>query len=196
MKPTLPEASLDQLFRSAHTAHAFTTEAVPDATLHALYELLKWGPTSLNCQPARYIFVRSPAAKERLRACLSPGNVAQTMAAPVTVIIGYDRQFFEHLPVQFPAYDARPMFAGNEAMALATAKRNATLQGAYLILAARSLGLDCGPMSGFDAAKVNAEFFPDGRVQVDFLVNIGVADPAGGHPRGPRLAFDEVAKFA
>jgi 3-hydroxypropanoate dehydrogenase len=195
MNPTLPEASLDQLFRAARTAHGFAPDPVPDEMLHALYDLLRWGPTSMNCQPGRYLFVRSAQAKARLRPALSEGNVAQTMAAPVTVIVASDSRFYEHLPAQFPAYDARPMFAGNDALAQSTAARNGTLQGAYLILAARALGLDCGPMSGFDAARVDAEFFPGGRLRANFLVNLGVADPGRTYPRGPRLAFGEVAQI-
>jgi len=195
MKPTLPQSALDQLFLAAHTAQGFQAESVPDATLHALYDLLKWGPTSMNCQPARYVFVRSAEAKERLRPALSPGNVAKTMAAPVSVIVATDTHFFDHLPEQFPAYDARPMFAGNAALAQETGMRNGSLQGAYLIIAARALGLDCGPMSGFNAAAVDAAFFPDGRYRSNFLVNLGVADPAAGYPRGPRLDFGTAAQI-
>ncbi len=195
MKPAIADSALDQIFRGAHTAQGFTSDPVPDATLHALYELLKWGPTSLNCQPARYVFVRSAAAKERLRPALSPSNVAKTMAAPVTVIVASDMRFHEHLPSQFPAYDARPMFENNETARQTTAFRNATLQGAYLIIAARALGLDCGPMSGFEPPKVDAEFFPDGRLRSNFLVNLGVADTAKTHPRGPRMEFGAVAQI-
>jgi nitroreductase len=195
MKPALPDAALDQIFRAAHTAHGFRADPIPDATLHALYDLLKWGPTSFNCQPGRYVFVRSPEAKERLKPALSPSNLPQTMAAPVTVIIAGDAQFFDHLPSQFPAYDARPIFAGNAAVAHSTAFRNSSLQGAYLIIAARALGLDCGAMSGFDPAKVDAEFFPDGRNKTNFLVNLGVADPAAIHPRNPRLDFSVAAQI-
>jgi len=195
MNPPLPDAALDQIFRTARTAHKFRPDPVPDATLQALYDLLKWGPTSMNCQPARYVFVRSPEAKARLEPALSPPNVEQTRQAPVTAILAFDTRFYDHLPQQFPAYDARPMFAGNETLAQATAMRNGTLQGAYLLIAARSLGLDCGPMSGFDAAKVDAEFFPDGRLRANFLVNLGVADPAGTYPRGPRLEFSDVARI-
>jgi nitroreductase len=195
MKPALPDAALDQIFRTARTAHGFRPDPVPDATLHALYDLLKWGPTAFNCQPARFVFVRSAAAKERLKPALSPGNVAQSMAAPVTVIVASDAQFYDHLPSQFPAYDARPIFANNAAAAQGTAFRNGSLQGAYLIVAARALGLDAGPMSGFDAAKLDAEFFPDGRNKSNFLVNLGVADPAAIHPRGPRLDFATAAQI-
>jgi nitroreductase len=191
----ISDSALDQIFRTARTAHAFAPVPVPDQTLHALHDLLRWGPTSMNCQPARFVFVKSAAAKERLKPALSPGNVAQTMAAPVTVIVGGDSRFYEHLPVQFPAYDARPMFEKDAALAQAAAFRNGTLQGAYLIIAARALGLDCGPMSGFQAAAVDAAFFPDGRYKSNFLVNLGVADPSGTHPRGPRLDFATAAQI-
>jgi len=195
MKPALSPEVLEQLFRGARTAHGFQPEPVGDETLHALYELLRWGPTSFNCQPGRYVFVRSAQAKERLKAALIPGNVAQTMAAPVTVIVAYDTQFYDHLPAQYPATDARPIFANNPQAAQATAVRNSSLQGAYLMLAARALGLDCGPMSGFDPAKVDAAFFPDGRCKSNFLVNLGVADPSKTYPRGPRLDFAVAARI-
>jgi len=193
MKTPLSDSALDQLFRAAHTAHGFGPEPVTNETLHALHDLLKWGPTSFNCQPARFVFIRSAGAKERLKPALSPGNVAQTMAAPVTVIVASDSRFFELLPAQFPAYDAKPLYENNATLARDTAFRNGSLQGAYLILAARALGLDCGPMSGFDAASVDAEFFPGGRFRSNFLVNIGTADPTKFFPRGPRLAFSEAA---
>ena len=191
----LSDASLKQLFTEARTANGFKNVPISDATLHALYDLLKWGPTAFNAQPARYVFVRSDAAKEKLKPALSAGNVAQTLAASVTVIVAQDTRFYEHLPTQFPAYDAKPLCEGNAALAEATATRNSSLQGAYLILAARSLGLDAGPQSGFNPDAVNQAFFPDGRYQVNFLVNLGVADPAGIRPRNPRLAFNEVAQI-
>jgi 3-hydroxypropanoate dehydrogenase len=189
----LDSQALAKAFTSARTFNKFKPEPVSDDTLHALYELLKWGPTAMNSQPGRYLFLRSEAAKQRLKPALSPGNLDKTLAAPVAVVVAIDTRFFEHLPEQFPAYDAKPMFEGNPAMAEATATRNGTLQGAYLIVAARMLGLDCGPMSGFDAAKVNAEFFPDGRLRANFLVNLGYGDAGGNHPRGPRLTFDTAA---
>jgi 3-hydroxypropanoate dehydrogenase len=192
----IPQASLKQVFFDARTVHAFKPIPVPDATLHALYDLLKWAPTAFNAQPARFVFVRSAEAKEKLKPALSPGNVAQTLAAGVTVIVAQDTRFYEHLPEQFPAYDAKPLFEGNPALAETTAFRNSSLQGAYLILAARSLGLDAGPQSGFDAAAVNQAFFPDGRFKANFLVNLGVADPSGIFPRGPRLPFDIAAEIA
>jgi nitroreductase len=189
MRPAIADSALEQIFRGARTAHAFRPDPVPDPTLHSLYELVRWGPTAFNCQPARFVFVRSPAAKERLKAVLSPGNVGQTMSAPVTVIVAADTRFFEYLPQQFPAYDAKPIYENDAALAQATAARNASLQGAYLLIAARALGLDCGPMSGFSPTALDAEFFPDGRFKSNFLVNLGVADPWATQPRGPRLDF-------
>jgi 3-hydroxypropanoate dehydrogenase len=191
----LSDASLKQLFTEARTVNGFKNVPISDATLHALYDLLKWGPTAFNAQPARFVFVRSDAAKEKLKPALSAGNVAQTLAASVTVIVAQDTRFYEHLPTQFPAYDAKPLFEGNAALAEATATRNSSLQGAYLILAARALGLDAGPQSGFNPDAVNQAFFPDGRYKVNFVVNLGVADPAGIRPRNARLAFNEVAQI-
>lgn len=195
MKTALDTQALDQLFREAHTYSHFTDQAVGDDTIRALYELLKWGPTSMNTQPARYVFVRSLDAKEMLAPAMAASNAEKTKKAPLTVIVGMDSEFYEHLPTQFPAYDAKPMFAANATLAEATAFRNGTLQGAYLIMAARALGLDCGPMSGFDAAKVNAAFFPDGRIKANFIINLGYGAAKGHHPRGPRLAFEQVAKI-
>lgn len=190
------DAALDLIFRSARSFNRFTDQPVSDDTLRQLYELLKWGPTSMNCQPARYVFVKSAEAKARLKPGLAPGNADKTMAAPVTVIVAQDPRFYEQLPAQFPAVPgARDMFAGNAALAEATAFRNSSLQAAYLIVAARALGLDCGPMSGFDAAKVDAEFFPGGEFKSNMLINLGYGDAAGNYPRGPRLGFDEVARI-
>jgi 3-hydroxypropanoate dehydrogenase len=191
MKPANDHA-LDLAFREARSFNRFTADPVSDDTLAALYGLLKWGPTSMNCQPARFVFLRTEAAKQRLKPALSPGNVDKTMAAPVVAIVAIDNRFHDHLPQQFPAYDARPMFEANPALATATADRNGSLQGAYLMIAARLLGLDCGPMSGFDAAKLNAEFFPEGRWRANFLVNLGHGDAAANHPRGPRLDFEQA----
>jgi nitroreductase len=194
MKSALDQTALDQLFREAHTFNKFTDQAVSEQTVRELYELLKWGPTSMNAQPGRYLFVHSAAARERLVPAMIAANAEKTRQAPLTVIVALDTQFHDHLPTQFKAYDARPMFAGNAPLVEATAFRNSSLQGAYLMLAARALGLDCGAMSGFDAARVDAEFFPDGRWKSNFIVNLGYGLEAGGHyPRGPRLAFDEVA---
>ena len=183
-----------QAFCTARTFNRFTDQPVTDEVLHQLYDLLKWGPTAMNCQPARYVFVRSAEAKTRLKPTLSPGNVDKTMAAPVTVIVAKDTRFFDHMPEQFPAVDAKPMFEADAGKAQGTAALNSGLQGGYLILAARLLGLDCGPMAGFDAAKVDAEFFADGRFKSVFLVNLGYGDASGNRPRGPRLPFDTVAK--
>jgi 3-hydroxypropanoate dehydrogenase len=191
--PLAPEA-LDQLFRTARTAQAFETSYVSDQTLHDLYNLLKWAPTAFNAQPARYVFVRSAQSKERLKPALSAGNIEKTLAASVTVIVAHDSQFYEHLPQQFPAYNAKPLFEGNPALAQETAFRNSSLQGAYLILAARSLGLDAGPQSGFDAEIVNRTFFPSGRYKVNFLVNLGIAKKSAQYVRGPRLTFKDVAE--
>ena len=149
----------------------------------------------MNCQPARFLFLRSSEAKTRLMPALAPGNVEKTKNAPITVIVASDTRFFEHLPSQFKAYDAKPIFEANADLAVATAFRNSSLQGAYLIIAARLLGLDVGAMSGFDVAKVNSEFFPDGRYQANFLINLGYGDPAGNHPQGPRLPFEAVAQL-
>lgn len=191
----LPDASLDRLFRHARTVHAFKPSPITDDTIRRLYELVKWGPTAFNAQPARFVFVRSAEAKARLQPALSSGNQAQTLAAAVTVIVAHDTRFYEHLPAQFPAYNAKPLFENNAETARATAFRNSSLQGAYLVLAARALGLDVGPQSGFNAELVDTTFFPDGRWRSNFLVNLGVADEAGIHPRGPRLSFDEVAQI-
>ncbi|PXX96312.1 malonic semialdehyde reductase [Halomonas sp. LBP4] len=196
MRPSLDDHALDSLFREAHTAHGFLDEPVDPATWRRLYDLLKWGPTSMNCQPARYAFVTSLEAKSRLIPALSEGNRDQTVQAAATVIVATDTRFYEHLPTQYPTSpNARERFAANPEKARETALRNATLQGGYLILAARTLGLDVGPMSGFDNAMVDEEFFPDGRYQSNFLVNLGVADPRMTRPRAPRLAFEEVAEI-
>jgi 3-hydroxypropanoate dehydrogenase len=195
MPQALSAAALDQLFLQARTVHAFKPEPVSDEQLRQLYDLLKWGPTAFNAQPARYVFIKSAEARARLIPALSPGNVAQVNSAPVTVIVAQDSKFYDHLPTQFPVYDAKPLFEGNAAMAESAAMRNSSLQGAYLILAARALGLDSGAMSGFNPQAVNEAFFPDGRYRANFLLNIGVADPAGIMPRGPRLSFDEAASI-
>lgn len=185
----------EQVFTQARTFNKFTERPVSDETLRQIYNLLRWGPTSMNTQPARYVFLRTHESRLRLLPALSPSNQDKTLAAPITVIVALDTRFFDQLPTQFPAYDAKPMFEGNAALAESTAFRNGTLQGAYLIVAARMLGLDCGPMSGFDAGKVNAEFFPDGQWKANFLVNLGYGDPSGNYPRGPRLPFETVAEL-
>jgi 3-hydroxypropanoate dehydrogenase len=191
----LSDAALDQLFRQARTVHAFKPEAVSDDTIRQLYDLLKWGPTAFNAQPARYVFVKSAQAKAKLMPALMPGNVPQVQSAAVTVIVAHDTRFTEHLPEQFPGYDAKAVFDANPGMVEPAAFRNSSLQGAYLILAARALGLDSGAMSGFNPQAVNDAFFPDGRYKVNFLLNIGVADPAGIYPRAPRLSFEQAAQI-
>ncbi len=196
----LDDAALDLLFRKARTfrgsSRAWQPRPVDESTLRQLWDLARMGPTSANCSPARIVFVTSPAAKAELAEALDAGNVEQTMAAPVTAIIGMDIGFAEKLPYLFPVADAKSWFAGNPALTQATAFRNASLQGAYLILAARALGLDCGPMSGFDAAKVDAAFFAGTAVRSNFLVNLGYGEPSTLAPRNPRLAFDEACRIA
>ncbi|WP_114812794.1 malonic semialdehyde reductase [Paraburkholderia kururiensis] len=191
----LPDDSLDQLFRQARTHSVWRDEPVDDALLHRIVELALLGPTSANSSPGRFVFVKSPEAKEKLRPALAPGNVDKTMAAPVTAIVGMDMAFYEHLPKLFPQTDARSWFAGNDAAIADTAFRNASLQGAYLIIAARACGLDAGPMSGFDKQKVDAAFFAGTAVKSNFLVNLGYGDASALHPRNPRLPFDEAAKI-
>jgi 3-hydroxypropanoate dehydrogenase len=193
----ISQAAFDQLFLEAHTNNAWQDRAVSDELLHRLYDTLRMAPTSMNCSPARIVFVKSKAAKERLHPALMEGNRAKTMAAPVTAIIGYDTRFFEQLPKLFPPNpNARGMFESNATLSDITAFRNGTLQGAYLILAARSLGLDCGPMSGFDNAAVDQLFFAGTNVRSNFLCNLGYGDPKGIYPRSPRLSFDEACKIA
>ncbi len=195
MPTTLDDKAIDQLFRTARTQNGWQDEPVSDEVLRRLYDLVKMGPTSANALPARFVFVKSPEAKARLKACLAPTNVEKSMAAPVTVIVGYDTEFYEKLPHLFPHADARSWFVGNPELIQSTAFRNSSLQGAYLILAARALGLDCGPMSGFDSAKVDAAFFPGGKLKSNFLVNLGYGDPSKVHPRNPRLAFEETCQI-
>jgi len=195
MTTHLPETALDLAFRTARTYNRFTDQPVSDETLHAIRELMKWGPTSMNSQAGRFVFLKSKESRERLRPALSAGNLEKTMAAPVTVIVATDSRFYDHLPTQFPAYNAKPMYEADAALADKVGLRDGTLQGAYLIIAARMLGLGCGPMGGFDANKVNAEFFPDGAWRANFLINLGYGAPDGAYPRGPRLSFDEVAKI-
>jgi 3-hydroxypropanoate dehydrogenase len=195
----IADAALDQILRHARTHNGFDGRPVSDAQLRQIHELMKWGPTSANCSPQRIVFLRSQAAKERLRPALSEGNAAKTMAAPVTAILAYDTRFFEHLPKLFPHnLTARSWFdgPGKEAVAHTTAFRNATLQGAYFMIAARAIGLDCGPMSGFDNARVDAAFFPDGRFKSNFLCNLGRGDAAQIFARSPRFAFEEVCEIA
>lgn len=187
----------DQLLCEAHTAQVWTEKPVEETTLRSLYDLVKWGPTSANCSPARYVFITTDQAKERLRSCLADVNLEKTLAAPVTVLIGFDMQFYDLLPKLFPlAPDAKTWFTGSEKLIHDTAFRNSTLQGGYLILAARALGLDCAPMSGFDNDGADAEFFPEGRIKSNFLCCLGYADQAANLPRAPRLEFDEACQLA
>ncbi|MGN6387908.1 MAG: malonic semialdehyde reductase [Burkholderiaceae bacterium] len=192
----LDDAALDTLFRTARTVNRWQDKPVTDDQLRTIYDLMKWGPTSANTSPARIVFVRSPEAKEKLVACMAPGNVDKTRAAPVTAIIGMDMQFYEKLPQLFPHTDARSWFVGNQPMIDATAMRNSSLQGAYLIMASRAAGLDCGPMSGFDAARLDAAFFAGTPVKSNFVCNLGYGDPSGNRPRGPRLSFDDACRIA
>ena len=185
----------EQLFDLARTHNGFTAAPVSDDQLHQLYEMMKWGPTSANCSPARIVFVRSAAAREKLLACVSPGNVEKTRAAPVTAVIGTDMAFFEKLPFLFPHADAKSWFVGKKEFADTTAFRNASLQGAYLIIAARALGLDCGPMSGFDAAKMDETFWSGTTVRTNFICNLGHGDPSKLFARSPRLPFDEACRI-
>lgn len=188
----IAEAALKQLFLDARTQNGFLDKPVSDEQLREIYEIAKMGPTSMNTQPMRVIFLRTKEAKQRLAPALSPGNLDKTMAAPVTAIVARDMQFYEYMAEIWHNPAARDTFANNAPMAQATAVRNATMQGAYLMLAARAIGLDCGPMSGFDIAKVNAEFFPDGRCQTDFLCNIGYGDTSKLMGRQPRHAFERA----
>lgn len=195
MSQPIPDSALAQLFSAARTYNAWQDKPVSRTQLQALYDAMKWAPTSANCSPARIVFVTSAEAKARLKPFLMEGNVDKTMQAPVTAIIGSDHAFYEKLPYLFPHADARSWFVGNQALIDTTAFRNASLQGAYLILAARALGLDCGPMSGFDNAGVDAAFFAGTQVRSNFLINIGYGDPAGLFPRSPRLSFDEACRI-
>ena len=187
---------LDLLFRKARTHNEFTDQPVTDDELRTLHDLLKQGPTSANCSPARFLFLRTTEAKQKLAPALSSGNLEKTMAAPVTAIIGQDLAFYDQLPRLFPHADARAWFVGNDALITVTAFRNSSLQGAYLMLALRAVGLDVGGMSGFDNSKVDAEFFAGTQIRSNFLCNIGYGDPAKLFPRSPRLDFDEIAQFA
>jgi 3-hydroxypropanoate dehydrogenase len=210
MAEPVDDHSLDVLFLNARSHSKWLPRPVSDETLRALYDVLKWAPTSANATPARFAFLRSKEAKERLRPALAPLNVEKTMTAPVTVIVAYDVKFYEQLPKLFPQNPGiAKLFSGNPELTETTARRNSSLQGAYLILAARALGLDCGPMSGFDTAKVDEEFFaagkpcfgceqeffPEGHVRTNFLCNLGYGDPSALYPRLPRLAFAEACSL-
>ena len=210
MGDALDARSIDILFREARTHAKWLPRPVSDDTLRALYDVLKWAPTSANASPARFAFIRSPEGKEKLRPALAPLNVAKVMSAPVTVIVAYDVKFYEQLPKLFPHNPGiGKLYAANPELTETTARRNSSLQGAYLLLAARALGLDCGPLSGFDNAKVDEaffaagqpcfgcdqEFFPEGHVRSNFLCNLGYGDPSGLHPRLPRLGFTEACSL-
>lgn len=186
---------LAQIFNEARTFSYWHARPVPEGLVETAFELASLGPTSANCEPLRLVLVRSPEAKERLLPCVSSGNYEKVRMAPITAIVAYDLRFFELLPRLFPHSDAGAWFTTNPTLAEETALRNSSLQGAYFILALRAQGLDCGPMSGFDPAKVDVAFFPDGRWRANFLLNIGYGDRARLHPRLPRLAFDEVARW-
>jgi 3-hydroxypropanoate dehydrogenase len=193
VKASISEDALNQLFRQARTHSAWLPDPVPIELLRKAYEIARLGPTSANASPARFVFLTTPGAKARLKPVLAPGNVDKTMAAPVTVIVAWDTEFHEKLPKLFPQYDMRSYFVGNQALIEENAFRNSSLQAAYFILAARALGLDCGPMSGFDADKLNAEFFPDGKWKVNLLCNLGYGDQTKLYPRNPRLEFEEAS---
>jgi len=193
IKTPIAQEGLDQLFEKARTHSAWLPEPVPAELLHKAYELASLAPTSANSSPGRFVFLTTAEAKARLKPALAPGNVEKTMAAPVTVIIAWDTEFHENLPKLFPHFDMRSLFVGNPALIDESAFRNSSLEAAYFILAARALGLDCGPMSGFDAGKVNAEFFPDGKWKVNLLCNLGYGDHGKLFPRNPRLKFEEAS---
>lgn len=195
MTNALDETALQQLFTEARTFQHWQNKPVAIETLKQLYNLLKFGPTAANSCPARFIFITSDTAKQRLKPCLSEGNIGKTMSAPVTVIIAQDLEFYEQLPKLYPFTDARAWFAGNEALIQESAMRNSSLQGAYLMLAARAVGLDCGPMSGFDATKLNTEFFAGQNLKANFLCNLGYGDRSHLHARAPRLNFDEACRI-
>jgi len=188
--------ALEQAFLNARTFNKFTNKVVTDETIKQLYDVMKWGPTAMNSQPGHLVFIKSMETKLRLNGTLLPSNQDKTLAAPVTIIVASDTQFYNHLPDQFPAVpNAKAMFENNPALSQTTAERNSAMQGAYLIIAARMLGLDCGPMSGFDNNAVDAEFFPEGRFKSNFLINIGYGDSTGNYPRGLRLIADKAMRI-
>ncbi|MCW8917822.1 MAG: malonic semialdehyde reductase [Gammaproteobacteria bacterium] len=195
MNQPLDSKALEQLFSEARSFNAWRPETVSDEQLHRLYELMKWGPTAANSCPARIVFVKSEEAKQRLKPCLAEGNVEKSMSAPVVAIIGMDLEFYEQLPKLFPHTDARSWFVSKPDSILESALRNSSLQGGYLILAARSLGLDCGPMSGFDYPALEAVFFPGGKVKANFICALGYGSQEKLYPRGPRLDFDEACRI-
>jgi 3-hydroxypropanoate dehydrogenase len=185
----------EQIFDHARTANGYLGDPVDDATLRRLYDMMKWGPTSANCSPARIVFVRSAAAKARLLEAMNPGNAEKARSAPVTAIVGMDMAFHDELPRLFPHVDAKSWFEGKPALIESTALRNSSLQGGYFIVAARALGLDCGPMSGFDAARLDAAFFAGTSVRSNFVCSLGRGDPGKLFPRNPRLAFEDACRI-
>ena len=192
MTTKISQSCIDQLFNNARTANGFIDKPVPLELLKEVYDIAKMGATSMNTQPTRYVFLNSAESRARLLPAMSPGNLDKTREAPVTVIVAYDTRFYEHMPQIWHKPGAMEMFEGNAPMAAGTAVRNGTLGGGYFMIAARAVGLDCGPMSGVDLAKVNAEFFPDGRFKTDFLINLGYGDNSKLFDRNPRLAFEQA----
>lgn len=190
----IEQAALDQLFLKARTANGFLDKPVPLALVKEVYDLARMGATSMNTQPTRYVILASPEARARLLPAMSPGNVEKTRTAPITVIVATDNRFYEHMDKTWHRPEGKAMFAGNAALAAATATRNGTLGGAYFMMAARACGLDCGPMSGVDLAKVNEEFFKDGRFQANFILNLGYGDDSKLFDRNPRLSFEEACQ--
>lgn len=192
---TLTDQGFDLIFRAARSANGWQDREIPDQLLQKIHDDMRWGPTAANSCPLRIVFLKTKAAKERLKPFLSAGNVEKVMTSPVTAIFAYDTQFYDHLPKLFPHTDARSWFAGDPPLIEKTAFRNSSLQAAYFIIAARAHGLDCGPMSGFDAAKTDAEFFPDGRFKSNFICGLGYSDPSKTFARSPRFTFDETCKI-
>lgn len=191
----LDPTALEKLFLQARTHNAWLNKPVTDAQLKQIYDLMKWGPTSANCSPARIVFAKSAAEKEKLLACMGAGNVDKTKAAPITAIVGMDMAFYDKLPQLFPHADAKSWFVGNQPLIEATAFRNSSLQGGYFIMAARAASLDCGPMSGFDSDKINATFFAGTTIKANFVCNLGYGDPGKLFDRSPRLSFEEACKI-
>ena len=190
----LNDTTIETLFTQARTHNAWLDKTVTDAQLHQIYDLMRWGPTSANCSPARIVFIKTPEAKAQLLECMAPGNIEKTRAAPVTAIIGMDMAFYDKLPQLFPHADAKSWFEGNQPLIDATAFRNSSLQGGYFIMAARTVGLDCGPMSGFDPEKINATFFSGTSVKANFICNLGYGDATALFTRSPRLSFIEACR--
>ncbi len=185
----------NQIFNEARTHHAFTAKQLEEGTVQALYDLCRWAPTAFNAAPARFVFVQSPEAKQLLTQALSEGNIPQTMQAPLTVIVAIDKRFYDRLPELFPAFDARAIYTANLGLAERAGLQNASMQAAYLIMAARTLGLDCGPMTGFNPGKLDELFFPEGEWTSNILINIGYGDAEKLYPRGPRLSFDQACRI-